>query len=239
MPLYEAVTARRQAAGRAGADIALGAGQYYFFGAPGSAACAAVAKAVGDDAGAGTALSAHGPRRRRSQTCYSGLPAGVTKSEGQLVTVPQGTVVLQAANASSSTPVKPNSPNAQFFVLKDNVALLRQRHHQPAAEHRPVRLSPTSRSASTARARPRSSESPGRSPTAAPTSASAAQPLNQHFAVALDNQLITVPQIDFTPVPRRDHRRRRRRHHRRLHQPDGVRISPPSCAWARCRSSSS
>ena len=38
--------------------------------------------------------------------------------------MPQGTVVLQAANASSANQkIAANSPNAQFYVLRDNVAL--------------------------------------------------------------------------------------------------------------------
>ena len=65
----------------------------------------------------------------------AGLPAGVDASEGQIVVVPRGTVVLQAIPANFSKPTPIGDPSAQFFVLKDNVALRRQRHHQPAAEH--------------------------------------------------------------------------------------------------------
>src|SRR5437763_424710 len=58
------------------------------------------------------------------QDLISGLPAGVTASQGQLLTIQQGTVVLQAADASSAHPTPPNSPSAQFYVLRDHVALL-------------------------------------------------------------------------------------------------------------------
>ena len=44
-------------------------------------------------------------------------------SSGQLLTVPQGTVVLEAADPESSKPVAINSPLAQFYVLRDDVAL--------------------------------------------------------------------------------------------------------------------
>ena len=76
------------------------------------------------DARAGPALPA---RRARTRACTDLLPGAAGRGDqgrdGELVTVPQGTVVLQAANPSASDQVKPGSPNAEFFVLKDNVAL--------------------------------------------------------------------------------------------------------------------
>ena len=54
----------------------------------------------------------------------SGLPTGVTASQGQLLTVKRGTAVLQAAPASSSQIINFSNPNAQFYVLRDHVALL-------------------------------------------------------------------------------------------------------------------
>ncbi len=53
----------------------------------------------------------------------SSLPAGVKASEGQQVVVPQGTVVLLAAPTSAGQQLNFTSPNAEFYVLKDNVAL--------------------------------------------------------------------------------------------------------------------
>jgi hypothetical protein len=53
----------------------------------------------------------------------AGLPAGVSASEGQILTVPRGTVVLQAIPASFADPVPIGDPSAQFYVLKDHVAL--------------------------------------------------------------------------------------------------------------------
>ncbi len=40
-----------------------------------------------------------------------------------------------------------------------------------------------------------------RSPTAGQNVSVGGETLNQHFAVALDNQLVTVPQIDFHQYP--------------------------------------
>ncbi len=40
-----------------------------------------------------------------------------------MLTVPQGTVVIQAIPSNFSKPPKVSDPTTQFFVLKDNVAL--------------------------------------------------------------------------------------------------------------------
>ena len=53
----------------------------------------------------------------------SQLPQGVTPTDGQVVVVEQGTVVLQAANPSAEQQTQLSSPQAQFFVLRDNVTL--------------------------------------------------------------------------------------------------------------------
>ena len=52
-----------------------------------------------------------------------GLPTGVSASEGQVLTVPQGWVVLQAVTPKYGQSIPWGSPNAQYFVLRDNVAL--------------------------------------------------------------------------------------------------------------------
>ena len=82
---------------------------YYLFGAPGSPACAAVAKANGTLPVRGQHCLLNGPESSLSDL-YAGLPVGVTKADGELVTVPQGTVVLQAANPSASDQIEPGQP---------------------------------------------------------------------------------------------------------------------------------
>ena len=57
------------------------------------------------------------------QDLYSGLPTGVSASQGQLLTIKRGTVVLQAANASAKQQIQLSNPKARFYVLKDHVAL--------------------------------------------------------------------------------------------------------------------
>src|ERR1700751_5443465 len=105
--------------------------QYWMFGVPGSAACTVAAKHFGVTPVAGQHCLLAGPDNETPGTTQAQavknltaqLPAGVTASDGQVLGVPQGTVVIQAANPSASDQVNYYSPTAQFFVLKDNVAL--------------------------------------------------------------------------------------------------------------------
>ena len=197
VPLYEAATlAAKQPVGPGGSRSGPA---YYFFGAPGSAACAAVAKASGTTPVQGQHCLLNGPDSTLTDL-YSGLPAGVTKSEGQLVTVPQGTVVLQAANASSSTPVKPNSPNAEFFVLKDDVALTGDdiTNPEPSTDQSG---SPDVTFGFNGKGQSAFQRVTGQIAHRGANVSLGGSSLNQHFAVALDNQLVTVPQIDFRQYP--------------------------------------
>ena len=127
----------------------------------------------------------------------------MTSADGERVTVPQGTVVLQAANPAATDQVKPQAPTRSSSSSSDNVALTRHRHHQPAAELRPtsgrsarrhVRLQRQGPVGVPERDRPDRAPRRQRQPRRQGT-------LNQHFAVALDNQLLTVPQIDFKQYP--------------------------------------
>jgi SecD/SecF fusion protein len=172
---------------------------YYLFGAPGSSACAAAARAQGTLPAPGQHCLLNGPVSLLSDL-YVGLPAGVTKSDGERVTVPQGTVVLQAANPSASDQIAPGSPAAQFFVLKDHVALVGNDITHPRAgtdQSGQPDVTFGFNGAGQARFDELTREVAHRG---ARVSAAGAT-LGQHFAVALDNQLITVPQIDFRQYP--------------------------------------
>ena len=146
---------------------------YYLFGAPGSTACATAAK------------DQH-TVPVKGQWCYLAglngdptiadlqaetLPAGVTFSEGKVLTVPQGWVVLQAANPTPTDTIKPTSPNAEFFVLKDQPALNGTQISNPTASTSGGQ--PTCSSASRTGAGRHSRTSPRRSRTAGRRSASA------------------------------------------------------------------
>ncbi len=172
---------------------------YYLFGAPGSPACAAVAKESGTTPVQGQHCLLNGPDSTLTDL-YSGLPPGVTKAEGQLVTVPQGTVVLQAANPSSSTQIKPNSANAEFFVLKDDVALTGDdiTNPQPSTDSSGQ---PDVTFGFNGKGQSAFQRVTGQIAHRGANVSLGGSSLNQHFAVALDNQLITVPQIDYRQYP--------------------------------------
>ncbi len=171
---------------------------YYMFGAPGSAACAAAAKFYGVTNVLGQRCLLSGPDNKISDL-ESGLPTGVTPSQGQILAVPQGTVVLQAVDPNQSNPIPPYSPTAQFYVLNDHVALFGKDITNPqqstdSAGNPDVNFGFTStgqpefQNVTAAIARRGELDSP---------SLSSSRQQNQHFAVALDGKLLTVPSIDY------------------------------------------
>jgi SecD/SecF fusion protein len=181
--------------------------QYYMFGAPGSAGCAAVASAqhtipiqgdhcllAGPDDGAPATT-----RRQAINSLVAQLPLGVNRADGQVLVVPQGTVVLQAA--SQTGPEQSfNRPSAQFFVLRDQVALFgeeitnpRSGTDQTGAPDVQFDFTRTGQNAFqrvTAQIADRGANL-----------STAGQMYDQHFAVALDSRLLTVPSIRFTQYP--------------------------------------
>jgi SecD/SecF fusion protein len=200
VPLYEAAKlAAKQPPRPLSATQSRKGPAYYLFGAPGSAACAAAAKAEGTLPARGQHCLLNGPFSNLSDL-YVGLPAGVTKADGELVTVPQGTVVLQAADRSASDQVSPTSPNAEFFVLKDNVALTGNAitNPRPSADQSGQ---PDITFGFTGTGRRRFEAVTGQIAHRGANVSLGGQSLDQHFAVALDNQLVTVPQIDFRQYP--------------------------------------
>ncbi|MGO9885908.1 MAG: protein translocase subunit SecD, partial [Solirubrobacteraceae bacterium] len=182
--------------------------QYYIFGAPGSAACAARSKQTGQINTAGQHCLLEEPLSEPYSVPFSqvqqalaqGLPPGVKLSDGQIYTVQQGTVVLQAANPSASEQIKFDSPEAQFYVLKDNVALRGSDITNPqestdSGGNPDVEFGFNSSGGNefqnvTAQIAQRGQQV-----------STLGQTYDQHFAVALDNQLVTVPSIDFKTYP--------------------------------------
>jgi len=174
---------------------------YYLFGAPGSAACAAVAKIDGaaHQQSEGQHCLINGPDSSLTDL-YSGLPAGVTKADGHMLRVPQGTVVLQAANPSASVQIQPGSPDAEFFVLRDHVALFGSEITNPlpstdSTGQPDVQFGFNGKGQAAFERVTKAVSHRG-----ANVSVAGAE-FNQHFAVALDGQLLTVPQIDFHQYP--------------------------------------
>jgi SecD/SecF fusion protein len=195
MTLYDAVTLASRQPARPGSDNARHGSEYYAFGAPGSAACAAVAK----DHGTGTASSpaTHcllGGPDDNEQDLLHGLPPNATAPE--IRAVPPGTVVLKAADPRTSR----NDPRARFYVLRDHVALdgnaiVDPRPSTDAGGNPNVTFGFT---ATGSRAFEQLTAALSRR---GDLLSGQGQAFNQHFAVALDDELITVPSIDFKTYP--------------------------------------
>ncbi len=200
MPLYQAVQLAAKQPAQASSDNSRLGPLYYMFGAPGSAACATAAKAQGVTPQIGSHCLLSGPDDTR-QDLLTGLPAGVSASQGQTLVVPPGTVVLQAANVSSSKPVNPNSPSAQFYVLQDHVALLGSDITNPQQSSDSTTGQPDVTFGFTSKGQKAFQKVTAEIARRGELSSTIGHSYQQHFAVALDNQLITVPSIDYTQYP--------------------------------------
>jgi SecD/SecF fusion protein len=199
MPLYQAVKLASQQPKWLSSTNARQGPEYFMFGAAGSAACAIAARDHGTKPVVGQHCYLSGPDSNL-QDLYSGLPAGVTASMGQVLTVPQGWVVLQAVTPKYGQTIPWGSQNAQYFVLRDNVALFGNDITNPQqstdqAGSPDVSFGFSGKGASefqrvTSQIAHRGDLVSG-----------LGQTLNQHFAVSLDTQLVTVPFIDFKQNP--------------------------------------
>jgi preprotein translocase subunit SecD len=169
----------------------------YVFGAPGSAACAAAARAThARPAGQHCLLS--GPEISGNATAPAvkrSLPPGA-----RLLIVRQGTVVLQAAAVDSSHPLSLGDPSARFFVLHDDVALSGTDIVKPHAGT-DVGGSPDVQFGLTAAGRRAFQRATAQIARRGQDDSTAGQSLDQHFAVAVDGRLLTLPQIDFRQYP--------------------------------------
>jgi SecD/SecF fusion protein len=174
--------------------------EYYLFGKGGTPPCAAAARFYGViEAATGEHCLLAGPDETTSDL-QSGLPPGTSVSQGQMLVVKPGTVVLQAVPASFTNQPKLASPNTEFYVLHDNAALNGNEITNPqqstdSGGNPDVDFGFTGKGATaftnvTAAIAHRGSEVSG-----------AGTSLQQHFAVALDNVLVTVPEIDYTTYP--------------------------------------
>ena len=202
MGLYQAVQLAAKQQGWSSTANSRTGPQYWLFGAPGSAVCAAAARAQGAAATAGQHCLLSGPDDNLNDL-KAGLPAGVTASEGQVLAVPRGWVVLQAIPASFADPVPIGSPNAQFFVLKDNVALRGSDITNPQQTTDHNTGTPSITFGFTSKGKSEFQNITAQIARRGDLVSGLGQTLNQHFAVVLDNQLITVPFIDSKQYPNR------------------------------------
>jgi preprotein translocase subunit SecD len=202
MSLYQAVTLASKQPQESSAEKAFNARngpQYYMFGAPGSAACQIAERAQHQTPRAGSHCLLSGPDENR-QDLINGLPAGVSWSQGQTLVVPQGIVVLQATPASFSDPIQISDPNARFFVLKDHVSLFGNDITKPQ-QSTDQSGAPDVTFSFTAKGNTAFSNITRTIARRGEHVSSRGATLNQHFAVALDTQLITVPSIDTKAYP--------------------------------------
>jgi len=201
MSLYPAVQLAAEQPARVGGTNSRAGSEYFMFGGIGSSTCAAAARYYDV-----TEL----PRQR----CYlagpqdsiaalqASLPTGISASASgvQTLAVRQGGVVLQAAPPTFSRPVTWSDPSAQYYVLRDHVSLSgnditnpQQRTDQSGAPD--VTFGFTSYGAKQFQSVTATIAHRG------DLVSSLGQTLDQHFAVALDTELITVPSIDFKTYP--------------------------------------
>ena len=200
MGLYEAVQLASKQPYEASPDNSRIGPQYWLFGAPGSAACAAAAHAHGTTAASGQHCLLSGPDDNLNDL-KAGLPAGVSASGGQILTVPRGTLVLQAIPTSFAHPVPIGDPNAQFFVLKDDAALRSSDITNPQQAADPNSGTPDITFGFSSKGKSEFQKVTAQIARRGSLVSGLGQTLNQHFAVALDNQLITVPYIDYKQYP--------------------------------------
>ncbi|MDQ6605836.1 MAG: protein translocase subunit SecD, partial [Actinomycetota bacterium] len=200
LPLYQAVKlASAQKNPPVGTFNARQGAAYYMFGAPGSAACQAAGRFYGFTPAAGQRCLLSGPDASVSDLT-SGLPPGVSAAQGQVLTVPQGIVVLQAVPSSFAHPPKPTNPTSQFYVLLDRVALLGSDITNPQ-QSTDSTGSPDVSFGFTAKGNTQFQNVTGTIARRGAADSGLGQRLNQHFAVSLDTQLVTVPSIDFKQYP--------------------------------------
>ncbi len=199
MHLYDAVKLASKQTPEPAPDNARDGPLYFMFGKPGSAACAAAAKAANQPVTVGQRCLLSGPNDTK-QDLLQGLPTGVTESDGEILVVPRGITVLQAVPSSFTHPLSFSDPSAQFFVLKDHVALFGNDITNPQ-QSTDQGGNPDVSFGFTGHGKSAFQRVTGDIAHRGQLNSPLGNPQNQHFAVALDTQLITVPQIDFKQFP--------------------------------------
>jgi SecD/SecF fusion protein len=200
LSLYDAVRLAAKEHEQISPDNARLGPEYFMFGAPGSAACTIAAR---DQQTAPTPREhcyLAGPQDTRSHL-YASLPTGLTASEGDVLTVQQGTTVLQASPPQPPAGLGWGDPKAQFYVLKDHVWIF---GHDIADAHQSTE--PPAPSPDDSLTFTRGGQAFYQTLTAQVARRGAllsghGKTYDQHFAIALDTQLLSVPFIDFRFFP--------------------------------------
>ncbi len=199
MSLYDAVKLASQTkrAPSGPSNPRLGA-RYYMFGAPGSSACAQAGRIYGAAPVTGQHCLLAGPAPS-IQELMAGAPPGISAGTGRVLAVPGGIAVLQAVPASFAQAPPPADPSAQFYVLIDHVAvrapdITHPKQGTDSAGSPNVSFGFTS-------AGSKQFEKVTRQVAKRGALESGPVQLEQHFAIVLDTQLLTVPSIDFRQYP--------------------------------------
>jgi SecD/SecF fusion protein len=183
--------------------------EYFLFGNPGSSACKAYYASLQKPLQTGVYCLITSPLQvlpgtshaRAMQQLVGGLSKAETTGTHALV-VKQGTVVLQGSPASFAPGKWPpyGSSDAQYYVLRDNVALdgseITNPEQSSDQDGEPDVTFGFTGKGGTAFSKVTATLAHRGELTSVGNTA-----LNQHFAVALDGQLVTVPQIDFKTYP--------------------------------------
>jgi hypothetical protein len=174
--------------------------QYFALGGAGSPACAAAARYYGTRLAPGRRCYLAGPAPSAEQLTAL-LPPGVILASAETFAVPRGTVLL-AAVPSSGFMRGPTlaDPRAQFYVLRDHPALpgtgiTNPKTGSDASGNPDVTFEFTSSGARAFR------EMTAQVSHRGDLVSGLGETLDQHFAVALGDQLVTVPSIDFKAYP--------------------------------------
>lgn len=177
--------------------------QYWEFGAPGSDACATAARDQGTVPVAGQHCLLSGPDDSLNDL-DQGLPNGVTTSRGQVLAIPRGWVVVEATQANFSHPTPISDPSAEFFVLKDDIALRGSEITNPQQSTDPNTGKPDITFGFSSNGETDFQDLTATAARRGALVSGLGQSLEQHFAVALggeSSQLITVPSIDYKQYP--------------------------------------
>jgi SecD/SecF fusion protein len=203
LPLYQAVKlAAKQPPQRSHSNDRNGP-EYFAFGAPGSPACSAAAHHYHVTAIVGQHCPLAATPEDNLTDLASVLPPGVGLSEKgvQTLIVKQGWVVLQAVPGGGfSREQKWSDPSAQYFVLHDRVALFGDKITNPQQSNDQAGQ-PDVTFGFTGQGGSAFQTVTGQIARRGNLVSGFGQQLNQHFAVALDTQLITVPSIDYKTYP--------------------------------------
>jgi SecD/SecF fusion protein len=207
MSFYQAVTFASKQTVKNAKDSAGSGNQFFMFGAPGSAACAAYAAANNTKAQKGVhclIASVQGLNLSKAAATAQ-MKANLTRAESsgtQVLEVPNGIQVLEAVPASfagSSWP-KYGSPSAGYYVIRDQVVLRGNQIANPQASTDSAGQPSVTFGFQNGGANLFQSVT-GRIAVRGKLDSPPGQKYYQHFAIALDNQLVSVPYINFDQFP--------------------------------------